>query len=110
MKKVILFTSLALLFACGSSKILTTTADDAIRLQEEFPNVTASDLEQGKKLFEQYCTICHGAGKSYGVTSAKLQKVVPVMVGKTNKKLRTTAIDKDGSDKILQYLTAVNTQ
>lgn len=49
----------AALLSCGASPIPRPTAADAARASAHFPDVTLSELEQGRSLYLNRCGSCH---------------------------------------------------
>lgn len=104
------------LTACTGTKSTTSsssnglTSADVKRVESKFPGITLDKLTEGKKLFEANCNICHGLDKSYGKSEEILNKYVPGMVGKSNKKQGKEVISAEGKDLILQYLVTLNSK
>lgn len=108
MKKTISILSVLLLVACGGAKVMSVSESDLTRIQANNPEASMAELQEGQSLFERYCQDCHAAAKSYGISKEAIDKVVPAMVNKVNKKAGAQAIDVPGKDKIIQYLYAIN--
>ena len=112
MKKTLLVISTLALFACGGtktvSKVEPAPEPTVAQLASHYENASEEQLNNGKALFEKGCDQCHGLKKSFGVSADKLTKVVPVMVGKANKKAGQTIISPEGGENILHYLLALN--
>ena len=114
MKKTLLVASTLVLFACGGTKSVTKAEPapepTVAQLASHYTDATEAQLNSGKALFEKGCDQCHGLKKSFGVSSDKLMKVVPNMIGKANKKAGQTIISPEGGENILHYLLALNTK
>ncbi|MCT4623733.1 MAG: hypothetical protein N4A46_08930 [Schleiferiaceae bacterium] len=105
-KTAIILFAVVSIAACSQKKIAAGPSAQA--LAENYSEATIDQLENGKALFEKGCDMCHGLEKSFGVSSEKLVKVVPAMVGKANKKAGQELISETGGENILHYLLAAN--
>ena len=110
MKKTLLVIGVLTLIACGGSKTAATVQPTVQTLAEHYSEATVDQLTSGKALFEKGCDQCHGLEKSFGVSTDRLAKVVPEMVGKANQKAGQQIIDAEGGSNILHYLLALNTK
>ncbi len=112
MKKTLLVISTLTLFACGGTKSVSKAEPvpepTVAQLASHYTNANEDQLNNGKALFEKGCDQCHGLKKSFGVSSERLMKVVPDMVGKANKKAGQTLISSEGGENVLHYLLALN--
>lgn len=103
--------------ACGTSKVATTApaapvdtdAMNAERGAVKFPGYTTEMFKSGKALYEGNCGSCHGLYKPTSETEEKWNKIVPWMVGKTNKKAGSEVINADQSELIRKYLVTMCT-
>lgn len=100
---------LAILVACGTAKNTTPTVEampsqaDVDRVQTKFPGYTLDQLQEGKKIFEANCALCHRLKKPTSEPEEEWKKIVPRMVKKANGK-NGNAIDASGEEKILRYV------
>jgi len=110
MKKTLLVISVLTLVACGGTKpAAVEVAQPTVEtLASHYSDATIDQLNSGKALFEKGCDQCHGLKKSFGVSTDRLAKVVPEMVGKANKKAGQTLISPEGGENVLHYLLALN--
>ena len=106
MKKVIFPLIIAsIMIGCAASKIAIPTQADADRAKSKFPDITVADLSEGKILYEEKCTTCHGLYKPTSHSAEAWHSIVPEMTRKANK--NTTKIDSRQEKLILQYLVAM---
>lgn len=109
MKKTILALSSLLLIGCAV-KLTAPTQADADRVQTKYPNYTLAELNQGKAMYEQHCAECHGLKNPAKFKESELQKYVPGMVRKYNKKFPSHPIDDQTKDLILKYAVTMSKQ
>ncbi|AEA42140.1 cytochrome c class I [Fluviicola taffensis] len=101
---------IAILVACGTAKNSTAKVEampsqsDVDRVASKFPGYTLEELNDGKKLFEANCALCHRLKKPTSEPESEWKTIVPRMVVKVNKKLGSTVVDASGEEKILRYL------
>jgi len=106
MKKILISLILAaFLIGCAASKTIVPTQADADRGQSKFPDLTVADLTEGKVLYEEKCTACHGKYRPNSHSSDAWHKIVPEMTGKANK--NTVKIEPKQEKLILQYLVTM---
>jgi len=101
-KKIFLSAAVIFLAAC-SAKLVTPMQEDADRVKPKYPDITLTELTEGKALFEQYCGTCHGYKKPRSRSEEEWKNIVPKMVRKVNKK-QPDAIDSAEQKKILKYV------
>ncbi|MCB0397176.1 MAG: hypothetical protein KDD36_11000 [Flavobacteriales bacterium] len=111
MKKILTIVALSTvsLFACKSHKTAAVkvpgmSATDVERGSELFPGLTLAGLEKGKSINEQFCNTCHALKDHTLLSQERLEKIVPAMVGKVNKKTGETSINEEDATALLQYL------
>lgn len=106
MKKTLIpITIIAIFIGCAGSKMLVPTQADADRAKDKFPNITVADLSEGKILYEEKCTTCHGLYKPNSQSTEAWNRIVPEMTRKANK--NTTKIEPKQEKLILQYLVTM---
>ncbi len=103
----------AILVACGTAKNSggakvesMPSQADVERVKDKFPGYTLTDLNEGKKLFEANCALCHGLKKPASRTEEEWKTIVPRMVKKVNAKNGNT-LDASGEEKILRYVVTM---
>jgi cytochrome c5 len=100
----------AILVACGTAKNATPKVEmlpsqaDVDRVATKFPGYTLDELNEGKKMFEANCALCHKLKNPSSEPESEWRTIVPRMVVKVNKKMGTTAVDASGEEKILRYV------
>jgi len=105
MKKA--FIVFALFVASCSPKIMTLTQADADRGATKFPGITVEELKRGKAVYDEKCTMCHGAKKASAFTEDQWRKIVPGMAKKANKD-GTEHISSADQDVILKYVITMS--
>lgn len=106
MKQVFLLFGLLLIFACSKSLIAPAQAD-VNRVFAKFPGYTMADLEAGKAVYEDKCNMCHGLKDPTNYTEEELNKIVPSMVRRVNKKVGSIAIDPAKESLVLKYMVTM---
>lgn len=86
MKNYIAVAALLFLFSCASYKAVTPTQADVARMSATYPNLTVTELNEGKMLFEKNCGNCHGLKSPASKDAEGWNKTVPRMAAKINKK------------------------
>jgi hypothetical protein len=97
MRKTIVFISLLGMMACGTYKSITPSQTDLDRGKQKYPDLTMSELNLGKTLFEAKCGKCHSLARPFRVSVADVQKIMPKMAKKAG-------LPKESSDLVLEYL------
>ena len=102
MKNTIVF-SLCLLFlaACAVKKTTISLNDaDAARASAKYPGASLATLQQGKSLYEENCSKCHGLKSPSAYNEEEWGKHVKRMAPKAK-------IDKATEGLILQYVVTM---
>jgi cytochrome c5 len=115
MKKIsLIVATISIVVACGTKKAATTPVVDNIPNQADvdrvatiFPGYTLEELNEGKKLYESNCNLCHGLKKTNSESEEEWRTIVPRMVKKANNK-NGNALDASGEEKILRYVIAMS--
>lgn len=97
-----------ILAACGTTRLIQPTQADAERGAQKYSNLTLADLNQGKAIFEQNCSLCHGLKKPASRNEEQWNKIVPNMTAKVNKKKGAETIDSHSQDILLRYLITMS--
>lgn len=105
-KHFIFFSSILLMAACVSTKVLTPTQADADRLKTKYPNLTLADLNEGKALYEKHCQSCHKLYRPNSRNEQKWNEIVPPMVKKVNRK--GEVLDNRAQELILKYVVTMH--
>jgi len=95
---------LASLWACGGSPIPQPTAADASRGSAHFPDVTLSELSQGRTLYVSRCGSCHVLKRPVELPPEQWQAEVSDMREKNGVKLSDAE-----AQAIVRYLTIAAT-
>lgn len=106
MKNWLIVSSIGLLIACGSTKIVEPTEKDLAKAQTKFPEATFAQLQTGKNIYQEHCGSCHPHKKVNKFTEAEWRNITPKMVVKTNKKFKDV-IDPAEEKALLQYLVTL---
>jgi len=97
-----------LLAACGTTKLIQPTQADAERGSQKFTNLTLAQLNQGKELFEQNCSLCHGLKKPESRNEDQWSKIVPNMAEKVNRKKGEGTLNNEKQEILLKYLVTMS--
>ncbi len=98
----ILTVSVLLLAACAAKKTAVVISDaDANRASAKYPGATLATLQQGKMLYENNCSKCHGLKSPTAYNEEQWGKHVKRMAPKAK-------IDKPTEDLILQYVVTMS--
>ena len=107
MKQLLLWSAwLAAAFcaACGGSPIPQPTAADAGRGSAHFPDLTLSELEQGRTLYVSRCGSCHALKRPSELPAQQWETEVTEMRSKNGVKLSDAE-----AQAIVRYLTIAAT-
>ena len=108
MKRVIVVAALVLLAGCATVKLATPTQQDVDRVSAKYPGYTLTDLDHGKKLFEQHCSDCHRLKDPVKRSEEQWETIVPKMVKNVNKKEGANTLNADDQQAILKYLVTMS--
>ncbi len=97
MKKTFIILLLSGLTACATYKSINPTQTDVDRGKQKYPDLTLSELNLGKALFETKCGKCHSLERPFKVSVADVQKIMPKMAKKAG-------LPKESSDLVLKYI------
>lgn len=102
------FLALGVLYlaSCASVKLAAPTQADVSRMQSKYPNYTLAQLTEGQAIFEQNCNKCHGLKNPAKYSEEDLNKIVPRMVKKVNKKGEVITAEKQ--ETLLRYLITMS--
>jgi hypothetical protein len=95
---------LACLAACGGSAVPEPTVADASRGSAHFPNLTLSELSQGRTLYLSRCGSCHVLKRPSELLPEQWQVEVTEMRSKNGVKLSDAE-----AQAIVRYLTVAAT-
>lgn len=111
MKKII-FIALIIMAGCVSKKVTSSAAKnaptqtDVDRVKSKYPDLTLSELNNGKIFYEKHCGTCHALKKPTSETEQEWNKIVPKMVVKVNKK-EGNVLDAAAQESILRYVVTM---
>jgi len=97
-----------MLVACGTTKLIQPTQADAERGGQKFSNLSLEQLIQGKTLYEQNCSLCHGLKKPGSRNEDQWNKIVPDMSAKVNRKKGEGTLDNEKQEVLLRYLVTMS--
>lgn len=103
--KIISLIALLFLVGCSAVKLLPSTQSDVERGKATYPDLTMAQLEEGKALFQEKCTMCHGLKNPRKKDAAGWNKTVPIMVKRANK--TEVRIDPKQQELITKYLVTM---
>ncbi len=103
MKKSILFlAAIIFLAACASKKaVVSLSESDASRAAAKYPGASLATLQNGKMLYEEKCSNCHGLKNPTAYNEEQWGKHVKRMAPKAK-------IDKPTEELILQYVVTMS--
>lgn len=105
MKKIIFKGLIIVIFAsCATYKLAEPTQADVERGQAKFPDITLQEIQKGKKLYENNCSLCHKLYNPNSLNEEKWKNILPPMVKKVNKKTGQTTLTPQDEEKILKYI------
>lgn len=87
MKRLLFASLVSALAACGGSPIPHPTAADAARGTTHFPDLTLSELSQGRTLYVSRCGSCHTLKRPAELKPEQWQQEVAEMRAKNGVKL-----------------------
>lgn len=107
MKKIgIIFSLTILLYSCSTSKLFIPTQATVDGVKTKYPNITLAELNKGKALYEQKCTICHGIKTPQSRTEEQWTPIVYEMTQMANKD--EIKIKPAEEEAILKYLISMS--
>jgi cytochrome c5 len=103
MKKSIFFlATIIFLAACASKKaVVSLSESDASRAAAKYPGASLATLQNGKMLYEEKCSNCHGLKNPTAYNEEQWGKHVKRMAPKAK-------IDKLTEELILQYVVTMS--
>ena len=103
MKKSIFFlATIIFLAACASKKaVVSLSESDASRAAAKYPGASLATLQNGKMLYEEKCSNCHGLKNPTAYNEEQWGKHVKRMAPKAK-------IDKPTEELILQYVVTMS--
>ncbi|MCX7728706.1 MAG: cytochrome c [Bacteroidia bacterium] len=104
-KQVIVLSCIFL--SCSTYKLLEPTQEDVEKNKSKFSNITLEDLQQGKKIYESNCNLCHKLYKPNALTEEQWKKIIPPMVKKVNKKAGQAILSAKEEELILKYILVI---
>ncbi len=105
MKKNILLASTLLVFACKSKTVVNNLPKETI-VKNNFPVTSLAPISAGQRNYETYCGSCHELKSPNSENIEGWNKIVPIMVRKTNENAGREVIDLNMKDEILAYLVS----
>lgn len=108
MNKPIAIAAIILLAGCFAAKKTVPTQEEVNQMQGKYPGYTLVEMQQGKALFETHCNTCHPLKNPSSHSEEDWNGIVPEMVGKVNKKEKTSFGTKE-EQLILKYIITVKT-
>ncbi len=106
-KTLLLICSIVVLVACSTIKTATLSQQDVDKVKTLYPNYTLAQLNEGKTLYSEKCTLCHSLKDPNSESSQKWPQIVFEMTNMANEK--TLTISPKQEDLILKYLVTMTT-
>ena len=97
----------------GMTLIWTCSPKTSVATQNvNKPNVTdtkatSNEFASAKIMYETTCIKCHALKDASRYTAEELQKIVPKMVIKANKKAVATVVNSEQEAQLIMYLTSI---
>jgi hypothetical protein len=108
MKRIFLFVSaFFFMIACSTMKTAELSQQDVDKVKPLYPNYTLAQLNEGKALYSEKCTLCHALKDPNSESSKKWPVIVSEMTNMANQK--TLTISPKQEDLILKYLVTMTT-
>lgn len=104
MKNFALVLSFFMVVGCSASRKAASTKNKSEDNNASVNAEMLTRIEEGHKLYEMHCGKCHDLKAPSSRTESQWKEIVPIMVGKANKKVDT--IDETSQAKIMDYLLA----
>ncbi len=104
MRQTVIITLLFFIAACSTSTGLITTLEDAERGAKKYPEYTFAQLNEDKRLYEQYCSMCHQLKKPSAKKEGEWWLTVTTMALKAQNKAGKEVIDQKTQDAITRFL------
>lgn len=103
MKKLLILSfCLAIVASCASKKtVASLTESDGARAASKYPGASLATLQQGKTMYEENCSKCHGLKSPTAYNEEQWGKHVKRMAPKAR-------IDKATEELILQYVVTMS--
>ncbi len=97
-----------ILFSACSPKVVSPTESDLSRGKAKYPDLSLTELNEGRALYVENCNMCHGYYAPTDEPTEEWYGIVPEMVGKVNKKTGTEKIDAAEQEKILKFVVTMS--
>lgn len=107
MKRLIILTSFSLfIVSCAGLQLATPTQADVDRMEETYPELTVAELIEGKGLYEDKCSRCHGLKDPVAFSNEEWNRIVPNMANKARG--RQISLTSEQEQSILRYLETMS--
>lgn len=106
-KRIFILLTTTSFLACTAYKLAEPTDADVEKAKTKFSDINLQQLQDGKKLYENNCNLCHKLYQPAAINEEQWRKIVPVMVKKVNKKTGQNTLTSKDEDKILKYLLVI---
>lgn len=95
--------AISLFFACSPKTTAPAATSNANKSAADNKEIFA----EAKLIYNSKCATCHAPKNASLYTAEELQKIVPAMVVKTNKKAGTEVINASQQQMLLDYLLTI---
>ncbi|NVK05517.1 MAG: cytochrome c [Flavobacteriia bacterium] len=107
MKRILSLAALLIfIVSCGGLKLTTPTQMDVERMESTYPDLTVAKLIEGKGLYEDKCSRCHGLKDPIAYTPEQWQRITPNMANKARG--RQIEISAEQEETIMRYLVTMS--
>ncbi len=101
--------SIIILDSCSTTKKETVSLDIPEKSKHVYKDAnTISNFEQGKSIYEDQCSLCHEPKNIEDYSMAQWQEIVPDMVARVNKKMKSEEIDPTEEQILFNYIEKVH--
>lgn len=104
MRKILIVTTIAMTLVACSAKLVDPIQADVERGSKEFSGLTLANLQEGKRLFEENCGLCHGKKALDSRSQEEWEEIVPRMTRKANGKRGEKIFTEEKEQILLEYI------
>ena len=105
-KNVIVTMAASLFLLACSAALDIPTETNLEKGKAIYPDLTLAQLQEGKKVYEEKCTLCHKAKNPKHFTEKTFYQTIPAMINKASKKGIT--FTENEKEVMMRYLKTMN--